>query len=90
MKHRICILILSVILAGFSANVTAADSVSQRATNIAISPREGLDLAHVAIAYEQNGEMHFIHASYGAKKVIIEPKTLADYATNGIRISRLR
>lgn len=55
-----------------------------------ISPREGLDMAHVAIAYEQNGEMHFIHASYGAKKVIIEPKTLAEYATNGIRISRLR
>ncbi len=54
-----------------------------------ISPRKGLDLAHVAIAYEQDGEMHFIHASYGAKKVIIEPKTLADYATNGIRITRL-
>lgn len=55
-----------------------------------ISPRDGLDLAHVAIAYEQDGEMHFIHASYGAKKVIIEPKTLADYAINGIRISRLQ
>ena len=55
-----------------------------------ISPREGLDLAHVAIAYEHDGAMHFIHASYGAKKVIIEPKTLAEYATNGIRISRLR
>ena len=54
-----------------------------------ISPREGLDLAHVAIAYEHDGVMHFIHASYGAKKVIIEPKTLAQYATNGIRISRL-
>jgi Protein of unknown function (DUF1460). len=55
-----------------------------------LSPREGLDLAHVAIAYEHDGAMHFIHASYGAKKVIIEPKALADYATNGIRISRLR
>lgn len=55
-----------------------------------ISPREGLDLAHVAIAYEYDGAMHFIHASYGAKKVIIEPKTLAEYATNGIRISRLK
>ena len=55
-----------------------------------ISPRDGLDLAHVAIAYEQNGEMHFIHASYGAKKVIIEPKTLAEYATNGIRVARVR
>lgn len=55
-----------------------------------ISPREGLDLAHVAIAYEYDGAMHFIHASYWAKKVIIEPKTLAEYATNGIRISRLK
>ena len=54
-----------------------------------ISPRDGLDLAHVAIAYEHDGQMHFIHASYGAKKVIIEPKTLADYATNGIRVARL-
>lgn len=54
-----------------------------------ISPRPGLDLAHVAIAYEVKGEMHFIHASYGKKKVVIEEKTLADYATNGIRITRL-
>jgi len=54
-----------------------------------ISPREGLDLAHVAIAYEVNGEMHFIHASYGKKKVIVEQKTLADYANNGIRITRV-
>ena len=54
-----------------------------------ISPRQGLDLAHVAIAYEMDGAMHFIHASYSAKKVIIEPRTLADYADKGIRISRL-
>ena len=48
----------------------------------------GIDIAHVAIAFEHEGEMHFIHASYGAKQVIIEPKTLADYATNGIRVCR--
>lgn len=54
-----------------------------------VSPREGLDLAHVAIAYKVGDEMHFIHASYGAKKVIIEQKTLADYAVNGIRVARL-
>lgn len=54
-----------------------------------ISPRPGLDLAHVAIAYEVKGEMHFIHASYGKRKVIIEAESLADYATNGIRITRL-
>ncbi len=50
----------------------------------------GIDIAHVAIACEVDGEMHFIHASYGAKQVIIEPKTLADYATNGIRVCRFK
>lgn len=55
-----------------------------------IDTHKGLDLAHVALAYTaEDGQMHFIHASYGAKHVIIEPKTLADYARNGIRISRL-
>ena len=53
-------------------------------------PGNGIDIAHVAIAYEVDGEMHFIHASYGAKQVIIEPKTLADYATNGIRVCRFK
>jgi len=53
-----------------------------------ISTVDGLDLAHVAIAYEHDGQMHFIHASSAAMKVIIEPKTLADYAKNGLRVSR--
>lgn len=55
-----------------------------------VDKREGLDIAHVGIAYEHNGEMHFIHASYGAKAVIIEPKTLAEYAKNGLRVCRLK
>ncbi|MBQ9704753.1 MAG: DUF1460 domain-containing protein [Paludibacteraceae bacterium] len=54
-----------------------------------ISPRPGLDLAHVAIAYELPDGMHFLHASYAAGKVIIEPRLLADYAPHGLRISRL-
>lgn len=55
-----------------------------------ISPRPGLDLAHVAIAYRlENGEMHFIHASYGKKKVVIEETELSKYADHGIRITRL-
>ena len=49
---------------------------------------QGIDIAHVAIAYAVEGEMHFIHASYGAKKVKIEEIPLAEYATNGIRIVR--
>lgn len=50
----------------------------------------GIDIAHVAIAFEVDGEMHFIHASYGAKKVKVEERTLAEYAKNGIRILRFR
>lgn len=54
-----------------------------------VSGAEGLDISHVAIAYEQDDGMHFIHASSKAGKVIIEPRTLADYASRGIRVARL-
>lgn len=55
-----------------------------------IDTHKGLDLAHVAMACTgTDGKMHFIHASMRAGKVIIEPKALAEYATNGIRVSRL-
>lgn len=51
----------------------------------------GLDLAHVAMACTgEDGQMHFIHASLAKKKVVLESKTLADYATRGIRVCRLR
>lgn len=52
-----------------------------------MSGAEGLDIAHVAIAYEKDGAMHFIHASSKEKKVIVEPRTLAAYATRGIRVA---
>lgn len=49
----------------------------------------GLDITHVGMAVTgSDGQMHFIHASSTAKKVIIETKTLADYARNGIRVIR--
>lgn len=55
---------------------------------------EGLDIAHVGYIYHVDGKVHFIHASYGAKKVVIETKTLVEYANNskkcdGIRIIRV-
>ena len=53
-----------------------------------VDSHPGLDLAHVALAYEMDGEMHFIHASYGGKCVMKEPRTLAEYAKNGIRVMR--
>ena len=56
---------------------------------------DGLDIGHVAIAVEQDGQMHFIHASTKAMKVVIDSQTIADYvkthkATNGIRVVRLK
>ncbi len=55
----------------------------------------GLDITHCAIAYvvfdkeDCSKSLHFIHASSKAKKVIIEPKTLAEYTKTGIRVVRL-
>jgi len=39
----------------------------------------GLDYSHIGIAYWQNGELHFIHASSLQKQVVIEKKTLVEY-----------
>ncbi len=49
---------------------------------------EGLDLAHVALAYNLYGSMHFIHASFNGRCVMVEPRTLEQYALNGIRVVR--
>lgn len=54
-----------------------------------VTPIEGVDISHVGIAYRQKGELHFIHASSKEKKVVVEKKTLIDYAKNGIRVLRL-
>jgi hypothetical protein len=39
----------------------------------------GLDISHVGMAYRYKGQLTFIHASSTAKKVIINPESLADY-----------
>lgn len=72
-----------------------------------ISTTEGLDISHVALAYVtdaagkviygphgKDAKVGFMHASLGAKKVIIDPKTIADYALGrkgiaGIGIARV-
>ena len=59
-----------------------------------VTPVGGLDIGHVAIACEKNGEMHFIHASTKAMKVVIDSQTIVDYilthkSTNGARVVRL-
>lgn len=39
----------------------------------------GLDYSHIGIAYWQDGQLHFIHASSKAKKVVVEKKRLSEY-----------
>lgn len=55
---------------------------------------QGLDYSHIGIAYWQNGQLHFIHASSKAKEVVIEKKTLLDYCKDsknctGISVLRI-
>ncbi len=56
---------------------------------------EGLDIAHVGLAYFVNEHLHLFHASSTQKKVVISEKTLQDYLkgikkNNGIIVARLR
>ena len=58
-----------------------------------VSAIEGLDIAHVAIAYVKDGRTGFIHASQAAGKVIIDPKTISGYVSSrsnlaGIKVVR--
>ncbi|MDL2257367.1 DUF1460 domain-containing protein [Bacteroidales bacterium OttesenSCG-928-I14] len=54
---------------------------------------KGLDVQHIGIAYWQDKKLTFIHASSKAKKVIINPESLAEYANTqktitGIMVAR--
>ena len=54
----------------------------------------GLDISHVGIVTIHDGKVGFIHASSTAKKVIVDPRSIADYAASqkscaGIKIVRL-
>ncbi|MDR0231278.1 MAG: DUF1460 domain-containing protein [Dysgonamonadaceae bacterium] len=55
---------------------------------------QGLDVSHLGIVYRKNGILTFIHASTTAKKVIINPISIADYcksikSNKGIIVCRL-
>ncbi len=49
---------------------------------------EGLDVSHVALAYEKDGRKCFIHASSVAGKVILDDRSIAEYAKYGVRLAR--
>jgi len=56
---------------------------------------QGMDVSHVTIAAWKNGQLHFIHASSGEKKVVLSDKTLYDYLAgkknnDGILVARLK
>jgi hypothetical protein len=61
-----------------------------------MSTTDGLDIAHVAIAYwRKDGKLGFIHASMGKMKVVVDEKTIAEYANaskyiNGIKVIRVK
>lgn len=72
----------------YASKIKAGDIVGFCTSN------EGLDLSHVGIVVWLNGKLTFIHASMGAMKVWIEPRTLQEYANSiksnvGIRIIRV-
>lgn len=55
----------------------------------------GLDIAHVGIAYVDDGRAGFIHASSKGGKVMVDPRTIAEYAAGrkncpGIKVVRVR
>lgn len=55
-----------------------------------VSTVSGLDITHTGIACrEEDGSLHFIHASMKEGKVVLETRTLTEYARSGIRVARL-
>ena len=58
-----------------------------------VSKVEGLDIAHVAMAYVENGKVGFIHASQADGKVETDKQTIAEYVSSrshltGIKVVR--
>lgn len=65
--------------------LSAAEKNIQSGDIIAITTNmAGLDISHVGYALWQANELHFMHASSGAKKVVITESTLLNYL-NGIK-----
>lgn len=76
------------------------DAINRRSSGIRngdilcfVTSIKGLDVTHVGIAYWQDGQLTFIHASSSAKKVIVQTTSLNDYARDiksckGILVAR--
>ena len=76
------------------ADVAKAAEKIQSGDVIAItSDIPGMDIAHTGIAIRQDGNLHFMHAPITGSKVMITPKTLAEYLAGnkkqlGIMVAR--
>ena len=55
-----------------------------------VSNVKGLDIAHVAIAYVDNGRVGFIHASQADGKVEIDKQTIAEYVGSRSHLSGIK
>lgn len=55
-----------------------------------MSATPGLDIAHVVMAYVHDGVVGFIHASMGKMEVIVDPKSIADYALSAKGITGIK
>lgn len=55
-----------------------------------ISTVEGLDVAHVAIAYVEDGRVGFIHASQNDGKVEIDERTIDEYVSRRSNLSGIK
>ena len=55
-----------------------------------VSTVEGLDVAHVAIAYVENGRVGFIHASQNDGKVGIDERTIDEYVSRRSNLSGIK
>lgn len=55
-----------------------------------MSGTPGLDIAHVVMAYVHDGVVGFIHASMGKMEVIVDPKSIADYALSSKSITGIK
>jgi len=77
-------------------NIHDIEKYVQNGDLIAITTTiEGLDIAHVGLAYFVNEHLHLFHASSTQKKVVVSEETLQDYLkgikkSNGIIVARLR
>lgn len=72
---------------------TIADTIQSGDVIAITSDIPGMDIAHTGIAIRQDGNLHFMHAPIMGSKVMITPKTLAEYLAGnkkqlGIMVAR--